>query len=65
MVDAWQVPFIRTSLPPPLRYPLADVALPFVCGLMHFFYGHSLASKLSGVLTLIKTSAGFGARSSR
>ena len=47
------VPFVRTQLPPPLRYPLSKVALPFVTGLMHFFYGHSLLSKLRGVLQLI------------
>ena len=47
------VPLVRTQLPPPLRYPLANAALPFVRGLMHFFYGHSLASKLSGVVGLI------------
>ena len=48
------VPFIRTDLPPPLRYPLANAAFPFVRGLMHFFYGHSLASKLGGVAALIR-----------
>jgi acyl-CoA reductase-like NAD-dependent aldehyde dehydrogenase len=50
------VPFIRTELPPPLRYPLSGAAFPFVRGLMHFFYGHSLSSKLSGVLALIQCS---------
>ena len=33
---------------------LTDVAYPFVRGLMHFFYGHSLASKLGGVITLLR-----------
>jgi len=50
------VPFVRTQLPPPLRYPLSRAALPFVCGLMKFFYGPSLGSKLSGIVTLIKAS---------
>ena len=48
------LPFVRTQLPPPLRFPLADVAFPFVRGLMHFFYGHSLTDKLRGVALLIK-----------
>ena len=54
------IPFVKTNLPPPLRYPLDKVAFPFVCGLMHFFYGHSLMSKLSGVLALIKCSIAAG-----
>ena len=53
-------PWIRTDLPPPLRYPLDDVAFPFVVGLMHFFYGHSLGSKLHGVATLIRCSLSAG-----
>jgi acyl-CoA reductase-like NAD-dependent aldehyde dehydrogenase len=48
------LPFVRTQLPPPVRYPLADVALPFLKGLMKFFYGHSLRSKLEGVVALIR-----------
>ena len=38
------------------RYPLADVAFPFVRGLMQFFYGHSLGTKATGVLALIRCS---------
>ena len=38
------------------RYPLADVAFPFVRGLMQFFYGHSLGTKVTGVLALIRCS---------
>jgi len=49
--------WMRTTLPPPLKYPLADVAYPFVRGLMHFFYGHSLASKVGGVITLLRCMA--------
>ena len=45
--------FIRTSVPPPLCYPLSDVAFPFLSGLVSFFYGHSLAAKLKGVCTLL------------
>ena len=48
------VPFVRTQLPPPLRYPLSHVAFPFVRGLMQFFYGHSLATKLAGVVALAR-----------
>ena len=48
------VPFMRTQLPPPLRYPLSHVALPFTRALMQFFYGHSLRTKLAGVLRLIQ-----------
>ena len=47
---------MRTTLPPPLRYPLSNAALPFVMGLMRFFYGHSLLSKVTGVLALITAS---------
>jgi len=46
--------FMRTQLPPPLRYPLADVAYPFVSGLMNLFYGTSLRAKAGGVLTLLQ-----------
>jgi acyl-CoA reductase-like NAD-dependent aldehyde dehydrogenase len=51
------LPFVRTQLPPPLRYPLSRSALPFVLGLMRFFYGYSLANKLSGLAALIKAAA--------
>ena len=58
------VPFIRTQLPPPLTFPLSPVAFPFTQGLLHFFFGHSLASKLSGVGRLLRCLAaqkgGFG-----
>jgi len=48
------VPFMRTQLPPPLRYPLSHVAFPFTRGLMQFFYGHSLLTKLGGALALAR-----------
>jgi len=47
-------PFMRTQLPPPLRYPLSHVAFPFTRGLMQFFYGHSLLTKLGGALALAR-----------
>ena len=50
------VPFVRTQLPPPLRYPLAAVSLPFTKALMNFFYGPTLASKAWGVARLIQCS---------
>lgn len=50
------VPFVRTQLPPPLRYPLSPVAFAFTRALMQFFYGHSLASKVSGIMNLAKCS---------
>uniref|UniRef100_A0A7S2IDS3 Aldehyde dehydrogenase domain-containing protein n=1 Tax=Haptolina brevifila TaxID=156173 RepID=A0A7S2IDS3_9EUKA len=46
--------FMRTQLPPPLRYPLSHVAFPFTRGLMQFFYGHSLLTKLGGALALAR-----------
>ena len=46
--------FMRTQLPPPLRYPLSHVALPFTRALMQFFYGHSLLTKVTGVLSLAR-----------
>ncbi|KAL1530728.1 hypothetical protein AB1Y20_001627 [Prymnesium parvum] len=46
--------FMRTQLPPPLKYPLSDVAYPFVEGLMNFFYGASLRAKVGGIITLLQ-----------
>ena len=48
--------FMRTQLPPPLRYPLSHVAFPFTRGLMQLFYGHSLLTKLRGILSLARCS---------
>ena len=42
--------------PPPLRYPLSHVAFPFTRGLMQLFYGHSLLTKLRGILSLARCS---------
>ena len=50
------VPFMRTQLPPPLKYPLADVAFPFVRGLMQMFYGHSILHRLGGIVLLARAS---------
>jgi len=47
---------LRTVVPAPLRYPLSDNAFPFIRGLMGFFYGHSLAAKIAGLLGLIRAS---------
>ena len=41
---------IRTVVPPPLQYPLTDVALPFLNGMFNMFYGPTLASKVLGLL---------------
>ena len=49
------VPFIKTSVPPPLRYPLADRAFGFIKGLMFFFYGYSLSSKVMTDCALMKS----------
>jgi len=46
--------FMRTQLPPPLRYPLSHVAFPFTRGLMQFFYGHSLLTKFGGAVALAR-----------
>ena len=48
------VPCVRTELPPPMRYPLSKVSFPFTCGLMNFFYGPTLSSKLKGIAMLIR-----------
>jgi len=47
------LPFVRTVVPPPLRYPLPDNAFPFIRGLITFFYGHSLQAKALGVVRLL------------
>ena len=43
------LPFVRTVVPPPLRYPLPDNAFPFIRGLIAFFYGHSLQAHFSSL----------------
>ena len=50
-----RVPFIKTEVPPPLRYPTADIAYPFFKGIAWMFFSHSLVGKLSGIGLILKS----------
>ena len=45
---------IRTSIPPPLCFPLKPSAFGFTDGLIRTVYGHSLSVKVGGVLKLLR-----------
>ena len=49
------MPFIKTEVPPPLRYPTADIAYPFFKGIAWMFFSHSLVGKLSGIGLILKS----------
>lgn len=46
------LPFLKTEIPPPLRYPVADFAFDFVKALVQMFYGLNPAQQLGGLLNL-------------
>mmetsp|Transcript_60585 Transcript_60585/g.192323 ORF Transcript_60585/g.192323 Transcript_60585/m.192323 type:complete len:285 (+) Transcript_60585:86-940(+) len=45
---------LDTRIPPPLQYPIADIGFGFVSSLVKMFYGHSVADKVGGVVSVIK-----------
>ena len=47
---------MRTTIPPPLQYPVQDNAFDFVQGIIKMFYGYSLSVRLSGIIALAKAS---------
>ena len=45
---------MRTDIPPPLQYPVSDVAFTFVTSIVKMFYGYNLKVKGEGLVNLIK-----------
>ena len=45
--------FVRTTIPPPVCYPLADAAFTFIRGMLRLFYGFSWADKIKGAGDLL------------
>ena len=38
---------MRTDIPPPLKYPVAEIAFPFVEAIIRLFYGAGLPAKVT------------------
>jgi len=52
-----RIPGVRTSIPPPINYPIeAKQGLNFGMSLMKLMYSESIFSKLAGIIGLIKSS---------
>jgi len=52
-----RIPGVRTSIPPPINYPIeAKQGLNFGMSLMKLMYSESIFSKLAGIIGLIKNS---------
>ena len=45
---------LRTTIPPPLQYPVAGYGFDFVHGLCKMFFGSSIAVQLAGLMAVIK-----------
>ena len=43
---------MRTDIPPPLQYPVSDVAFTFVTSIVKMFYGYNLRVKVDGLVGL-------------
>jgi aldehyde dehydrogenase (NAD+) len=52
-VTSDRVTGIRTSIPPPLQYPIKRSGFVFVSGLVDMFYAPSLVAKLGGIVKLL------------
>lgn len=51
--DRW--PFLmRTAIPPPLQYPVAEIGFDFVHALCKMFYGSSIGMQLAGLGSVMK-----------
>ena len=55
-VTSDKVTGVRTTIPPPLQYPMTTAGFDFVSSLMTMFYGDGLLAKGFGIVTLIKAS---------
>jgi acyl-CoA reductase-like NAD-dependent aldehyde dehydrogenase len=52
-----RIPGIRTTIPPPIDYPInKEKGLPFGASLIQLFYNESLVGKIKGIIGLIKYS---------
>ncbi|KAL3696761.1 hypothetical protein R1sor_010837 [Riccia sorocarpa] len=50
-----RIPFVKTSVPKPLQYPVADNAFQFQESLIRMLYGLSWTAKLNGLVDLVKS----------
>jgi len=49
-----KIPGVRTSIPPPLNYPMTPKSMAFGTSLLQLFYNESLIGKIKGIIGLIK-----------
>ena len=49
-----KIPFIVTTVPPALQYPVKGNSFAVVCGIVQFFYGLGIWSSLAGLVKLLK-----------
>jgi acyl-CoA reductase-like NAD-dependent aldehyde dehydrogenase len=49
-----KVPFIRTTIPTIMQFPIQPASLPFGCSLVSLIYGLSLKQRLSAIFGLIR-----------
>eukprot|EP00051_Salpingoeca_urceolata_P031567 m.12052 g.12052 ORF g.12052 m.12052 type:complete len:603 (-) comp4168_c0_seq2:214-2022(-) len=48
--------FIRTTIPPPLQYPVTSAGFKFCKGLIQMFYGDGMGARIAGIAGLISAS---------
>jgi len=51
-----RIPGVKTSIPPPIDYPVGKKGLPFGTSLVNLFYNQSVIGKAKAILGLIKNS---------
>ena len=52
-----RIPFVKTSIPAPIDYPIDQVkGFPFTESLIQLFYNESIIGKIKGIIGLIKNS---------
>lgn len=49
-----RIPFVRTTIPPPINYPINENGLPFGCSLLQLFYNECWIAKIKSIFGLIK-----------
>lgn len=51
-----RIPGVKTTIPPPIDYPMTKGSLGFGDGLIQLFYNESLIGKIKGIFSIIKNS---------
>ena len=51
-----RIPGVKTSIPPPIDYPVGKKGLPFGTSLVNLFYNQSIIGNAKAILGLIKNS---------